>query len=195
MNKVAEKIMKHFGIKKINGIYNAIIIWGHWKPKGRICDKIKRHWELKHGIASFDLDESWTSQVHYEHEEHTKTGEIVGICKPVHLQKIIGRKTHLSNKLKWTIKSDKPLSERPLKTVRIWHLLQCDKCKKYIHRDKNGCLNILKIGLDILNYNFRFFPRYMPSNTNSLDTLVAPSSKEQQEQPQVAQLHAVAVKF
>jgi len=158
--------MNHFNIKKINGKFNVSIFWGHWKQQGRICEKLKKHWNLKHGVSSYDVDESWTSQINYKYKEDTSTGQIFQFCQPIQLKKTIGSKTTDENKEKWSKKNG------DLKTIRVWHLLKCDcddiDCHKFIDRDKNGSLNILKIGLDILNYSFRFFPRYVPNNNTLL---------------------------
>jgi len=167
MNFMLHIILKKFNIEKINGSYNLTFIWGHWSRHGKISTKLLRdHWSLKHGIQSFIVDESWSSQIHYKFKED-ENGKINQFCQPVELKKTIGQKTPDKLKLKWTInKNDKKdLGKRPLKTIRVWHLLTCNcnhtDCNKFIHRDKNGCLNILKIAMDILSFNFRFFPRYV----------------------------------
>jgi len=103
MNKYLSILMSHLGISKINGKYNVTIIWGHYKQKGRISEKLKNHWHLKHGIRNLVVDESFTSQKHYEHGEDTLTGEIIGICTPVLLMK----KNRTENKSNENPKVDK----------------------------------------------------------------------------------------
>jgi len=172
MNKMAYILMDHFKIQKINGKFNVTIIWGHYKQRGRICDKLQKHWLETFGIRSLVVDESWTSSIHYKFIED-ESGKIDRICHPVELKKTIGQKTSDKKIEKWVIKrKDCKLRECNPKNVKIWHLLQCkcsdDDCHKFIHRDLNGSLNILKIGLDILKYSFRFFPRYVPLNNKVL---------------------------
>jgi len=50
------------------------------------------------------------------------------------------------------------------KLVSVWHLIECDNCEHRMQRDQNGCINIFRIAMDILNYQFRFFPRYVKKN-------------------------------
>jgi len=172
MNKLAYIIMDHFKIKKEKGKFNATFIWGHFKQKGRICDELQKHWSLTFGIRSLIVDESWTSSIHYKYKEDD-SGNIAEFCNPVELKKTIGLKTPDSKIAKWVIKKkNTELRKCTLKNVKVWHLLQCkcnnENCHKYIHRDLNGSLNILKIGLDILMYSFRFFPRSVPLNNKVL---------------------------
>jgi len=154
-NQCLKIIMNHFKIKKKHGKYPVVMFWGHWSQKGSISTKLKDHWLLKHGVEHFVVDESWSSKVHYLHPLNLD-GTINGICTPVTLQKAVGRIN--------SSKNHNQENEKKQKSVSVWHLIECDNCEHRMQRDQNGCINIFRIAMDILNYQFRFFPRYVKKN-------------------------------
>jgi len=165
------KILDYFKIKKSRGKANCVVVFGHWKQPGRIWNKLFFHMKEKHGIECLEVDESWTSKCHHSHSHFNG---ITGICEEVYLKKTIGirrTKTRKSNtyqkqyskfagtteenKRKWSDKYGNP------KDVKVWRLVQCNLCKDRHQRDQNACINIHKIGMDLLKYKFRLFPRFI----------------------------------